>query len=344
MNGFIFQPEKFFPQCHGSTIEKLPDGRLMAAWFAGTKEGSPDTSIWGSVLEDGKWADPTVIIKTDDSPHWNPVLFNSKDGKIRLFFKSGERPESWETHWMSSRDGAKWTKPVLLKTTVASRGPVRSKPILLSNGDWVAPTSREILLPRAGAYSLWEPPEVIWDSFSDNTSDKGKKWELSLQVPLDRDQLGKYGGVIQPTLWQKNNGDIGMYLRSTYGWIFESESTNNGISWSQAKKTNLPNNNSGIDVVKLSCGLLIMAMNPVGGNWAKRTPLSLLLSKDDGKTWHGPAHIEVDNGSFSYPTLVETEAGVDVVYTWNRLSIVHRKISIFPLSSDEGSYRLSEIR
>lgn len=33
-------------QCHASTLVRLPCGTLVAAWFAGLREGSEDTAIW----------------------------------------------------------------------------------------------------------------------------------------------------------------------------------------------------------------------------------------------------------------------------------------------------------
>lgn len=332
MSGFIFKPNEFFPQCHGATIERLPDGRLMAAWFAGTKESHPDTAIWGSILNDEKWSIPKVIVDAREEAHWNPVLFNPGNGLVYLFFKIGEKPENWRTYFMLSNDGKKWSNPKLLvrgKMAEDGRGPVRSKPIILPDGAWLAPASKEFVFPRtiAQTYGLF-PPNVIWDAFTDRSEDNGKTWFRSPHVPLDRETLGKYGGVIQPTLWNKTDGSVGMFLRSTYGYIFESESKDGGKTWAKAWQTVLPNNNSGIDILKLSSGLLVMAMNPVKGNWASRTPLSIISSKDDGKTWPGITHIETLKGSFSYPALVETKYGFDLVYTWNRLSIAHIQISV----------------
>lgn len=48
---------------------------------------------------------------------------------------------------------------------------------------------------------------------------------------------------------------------------------------SVARATSLPNNNSGIDLVSMQDGTLILALNPVNGNWGKRYPLSLIASR-----------------------------------------------------------------
>ena len=64
-----------FLQCHGSTIAELHSGDFIVAWFAGTREASPDTAIWVCRQKDGEWLSPHVAVKCGDVAHWNPVLF-----------------------------------------------------------------------------------------------------------------------------------------------------------------------------------------------------------------------------------------------------------------------------
>src|SRR5690349_8404485 len=75
-SGFIFDTA-VFGACHASTIVELSDGQLMAAWFGGAHEGSPDVCIWTSVKKTGSWSAP---VKTADGVQpnrkqfacWNP--------------------------------------------------------------------------------------------------------------------------------------------------------------------------------------------------------------------------------------------------------------------------------
>jgi hypothetical protein len=66
-----------------------------------------------------------------------------------------------------------------------------------------------------------------------------------------------------------------------------SDSEDGGKTWCCAYETGLPNNNSGIDLVKLPSGGLVLAWNPVGNlpNYYKgpRTPLELSYSDDNGE-------------------------------------------------------------
>lgn len=48
-------------QCHASTLVRLPCGTLVAAWFAGFREGSEDTAIWLSRYEHNIWTTPQRV-------------------------------------------------------------------------------------------------------------------------------------------------------------------------------------------------------------------------------------------------------------------------------------------
>lgn len=66
-------------QCHASTLVRLPCGTLVAAWFAGLREGSEDTAIWLSRYEHNLWTTPQRVAAREGEAHWNPVLFYPSD-------------------------------------------------------------------------------------------------------------------------------------------------------------------------------------------------------------------------------------------------------------------------
>jgi predicted neuraminidase len=51
-------------------------------------------------------------------------------------------------------------------------------------------------------------------------------------------------------------------MRSWEGYIYQSRSADAGVTWSEPSPTNLLNNNSGIDMVRLRSGALLLAHNP----------------------------------------------------------------------------------
>jgi len=333
----IFPPQKYFPQCHASTLVQLKDDRIFSAWFAGMREGCADTAIWISCLKPNEkvWCEPTLVAKVNDFAHWNPVLFTFND-KMYLFFKVGEIIEKWITYYMVFENEV-WSEPKILIQTndlvsKYNRGPVRSKPIVLSNGHWMAPSSVErIIAPSMfGSSNYLMKANVVWKAFVDISKNEGKTWNKSKLIDFDRKKYGlkngKYGGVIQPTLWESTPGNVHMLLRSTAEYIFRSDSDDYGQTWSRAYPTELPNNNSGIDLVKMNDHLFLV-FNPVAGNWAARTPLSLSISGITGRKWSKLINIQEGQGSFSYPSIIAMNNGVGITYSWNRLSIDFIKIN-----------------
>ena len=311
VKGYFFKTPAPFAECHASTILRLQNGEFMAAWFGGQKESTDDVGIWLVKGKPGNWTDPVEVAKIREDAHWNPVLFQAPDGKIFLYFKVGKKIPSWET-WIKTSDdnGQTWSDAAeLVKGDKGGRGPVRNKPIITSEGLGIASASHE---------------EGKWDAFADISSDKGKTWTASPYIALNRkDFKGK--GVIQPTLWESAPGKVHMLLRSSEGAIYRSDSEDGGKTWSEGYKSGLPNPNSGIDLTKLPDGTLVLAYNPDTTNWGSRSPLSLAISFDNGKTW--PKILDIDSGDkkdeFSYPAVISYGDTIAVSYTWNRKNIAY---------------------
>jgi predicted neuraminidase len=302
----IVEEARPFRQCHASTLVALGPGEFLAAWFAGSREGRPDVAVWGATRRGGRWSAPRLLAKVADCAHWNPVLFRAPAGEVHLFFKVGETIPAWETWRQISRDdGETWGEPEPLVTGGrGGRGPVKNKPIVLSDGAWLAPASIE--------------GEGRWDAFVDRSEDDGRTWIASDLIPLHRASHAGLG-VIQPTLWESAPGQVHMLLRSTSGRVCRSDSADGGRTWSAVYPTALPNNNSGLDLARLPSGALALAYNPVAGDWAARTPLSISLSLDNGATWPRRLDLETEAGEYSYPAIIATGAdGLAVTYTWRR--------------------------
>lgn len=331
----IFGDRRPFAQCHASTLVGVPSERFLVAWFGGTHEAHPDVGIWAarrarapfeaSPSPGVHWSEPRQIAKVSDEAHWNPVLFPlSDDGaELVLHWKVGERIRHWRTWSARSHDGGEtWVdhRPLVDDPREArgGRGAVRNKPIRLDSGAWLAGASLE----------RWRR----WDVFFDRSEDGERDWQRTPLVRIDRRTFrGK--GLIQPTLWESEPGRVHALFRSTDGRTHRADSEDDGRSWSAAYPTDLPNNNSGLDLARLPDGVLALACNPVPGNWAARTPLSILFSHDNGLTWPARIDLETEAGEFSYPAIIPSRDpcgdpdGLSVTYTWNRRRIAFARIS-----------------
>jgi predicted neuraminidase len=317
---FIFEKAPF-PESHASTIAETPVG-LVTAWFGGTKERNPDVGIWVSRSVSGKWTAPVEVsngIVNDTLRYacWNPVLYQIPKGDLLLFYKVGPNVPKWKGYMLTSKDNGKsWSKPHALPDGFL--GPIKNKPVLLSNGELWCPSSME---------------GDGWKVHFEVTSDFGKTWR---KVGPIND--GKLVNAIQPSLLLHRNGDLQILCRSQNRSIMESWSSDHGKTWSEMKASNLPNNNSGTDAVTLRDGRQLLVYNhvkpPGMEKKGPRTPLNVAIS-NDGKNWEAALVLEDSPISqYSYPSVIQTADGmVHVVYTWRRERIKYVKIDPLKLKS-----------
>jgi predicted neuraminidase len=119
------------------------------------------------------------------------------------------------------------------------------------------------------------------------------------------------------------------YARSTarIGKICVADSSDAGITWTQARPIDLPNPNSGIDALALRDGRIVLVYNHSS---RERTPLNLAVSKD-GEHFHMFYTLEDEPGEYSYPAIIQARNGdLHITYTWRRQRIRH---VTFPLAS-----------
>ena len=130
-------------------------------------------------------------------------------------------------------------------------------------------------------------------------------------------------------MWESEKGKIHALMRSTRGRIYRSDSTDYGKTWCEAYPTQLPNNCCGIDAVRMENGTLAVVYNPIPYNWGKRSPLSVSLSEDNGKTFSEPFHLEMEPGEYSYPSVTAQGNMLNIFYTENRRTFVHCIVSVW---------------
>ncbi len=208
---FIFSEEnKPTPSCHASTLCKFK-GKIYTAWFGGTGESKPAVTIWLSSHDGTSWSTPIDMSEIKNIAHWNPVLFVYQN-EIYLYYKIGLKPSNWTTYFRKSSDGVNWSNEATFDNNGSGRGPSKNKPILLSNGEVLAPVSIE--------YYKIRHAQCFVDISTDMTN-----WKKMKDV-----QGNIVTEMIQPTLVEIENGKVLMFLRTNRGRIFVSKSKDFGHS------------------------------------------------------------------------------------------------------------------
>ncbi|WP_435011805.1 sialidase family protein (plasmid) [Tundrisphaera lichenicola] len=304
-SGFIYEEPPPTPSCHASTIVEAKSG-FLAAWFGGTHEKNPDVAIYLARLKDGRWSAPREAlngIQADGRrfPCWNPVLFRPEDGPIFLYSKVGPSPSTW---WgvvqTSVDDGETWSSPRRLPGGIL--GPIKNKPVLLTDGTLLCPSSDE-------------DDKLGWRVFMERTPDLGQTWQKS--GPLND---GHKLAAIQPSILTHPGGRLQIVARTMQDKIADSWSNDLGKTWSPLTLMDIPNPDSGIDAVTLQDGRHLLVYNPTTD---KRTPLNVAISPD-GRSWKDVLTLEDQPGEYSYPAVIQAEdKTVHITYTWKRERIKH---------------------
>lgn len=305
-------------QNHAANLCWLPDGTLACVWFGGTMEGMGDISVWMSRLsaDADHWTPAERLSDRADRSEQNPILFVAPDGEVWLFHTSqpGGRQDACEIHFRRSQDGgATFGDPRRLGDFTGVF--VRQPPCIGPNGEWLLPGFRCVT-----------PPEGRWTGSLDTavmlvSRDSGANWS-AVEVP---DSLGAvHMNPISP-----QDGVLPAFYRDRFaGQVRRSLSLDGGLSWLKPADTDLPNNNSSIQAIRLADGRVALVGNPVnaemsdqrreslydeieddadtpaggtkgtgGAIWGvPRAPLVLALSQDNGATFPRIRRIEEGSG------------------------------------------------
>jgi predicted neuraminidase len=315
----VIDPDPPYPQAHASTIVELPDGTLAAAWFGGTGEGRSDVSIWFARRGSRGWEKPVAVADGGSPdgnrfPTWNPVLFQPPGQPLRLYYKVGPDPRAWHGMVITSTDGGRhWSAPEPLPDGVL--GPIKNKPIVTSDGSWLAPSSREVGSPARNS----------WFIRMERSTDQGRHW--SVEPPI-ASPIGLE--AIQPSILTFPDKRLELVARTRQGALAMSWSRDDGKSWTPLAAIDLPNPNAGTDAVTLRDGRQLLVYNH-SAHWPDRPgdgprwPLNIALS-DDGIRWHPALTLEtvpLPDG-YAYPAVIQSRDGrVHITYTYNRTRIKH---------------------
>jgi predicted neuraminidase len=304
------------PSAHAATLAELQDGRVAAAWFAGSAEGASDVAILFATFDGRDWSAPRPVVTREQAQRdsgrlvrklGNPVLAADTQGRLHLWFVSvgyGGWAGSSINHIESLDGGASWrplekliTSPFWNFSTL-----VRTPPLPLADGGWGLPAYHEFAAKRAEWLRL----------------DASGRLRDKVRIPAAVRTL-------QPAV-AALDGDRAVAVMRDAGpanRIPLATTADTGANWTPARATALPNPNASVALLRINDGRLLLAYNPQTEN---RNKLALATSRDGGASWSAPRLVENAAGGeeFSYPALLQGRDGtVHLAYTWQRKAIKH---------------------
>ena len=304
----IFAGNQERPSSHCASITELGGGDFYAVWYAGIHEGKEGTAIVSSRLVVGsdEWSPIEVMVSKPGMPGGNPVVWDDGAGTLHHFYNIMVDPaggwNSAELFFDTSSDGGQtWGGERIFDPEAGMM--VRHRPVRLS--------SDRVLLP---AYD-----EKVWEGLCYISDDNGASWRRSGRMICP-------AGCIQPAIIERDDSSLHALVRpGDPGLAWECDSADQGETWTPCIPSALQNPNSGADMIRLRSGEVVACFNDSPD---KRSPLTIAVSLDEGRTWAGRHDLETEDARFSYPTLMQaSDDTVHLVYTWKRTGIMHTRIS-----------------
>lgn len=299
----------------GDVIE-LTDGRLLLVSMEFGGDGS-DFATTRFVAHESRdvgrtWSPPRVITETvpGDLNVYSPNLIRAKDGGILLLFMRQHRPGSLTNHvWKSTNEG---------QTFVSVSEFVPRQDFALCNATVKRLASGRLLLP-ANPPAARKPAETgPYAATALYSDDDGLTWHVSknrIELPMR--------GAMEPHVEQTAEGKILMVMRSQLGRLQFSESTDEGITWSPPRASDLTTPESCPELTRIpgTNDLLLIWNNSYDpqfrSHYGKRSPLTAAISQDHGQTWKHIRDIETNpKRAFSNPGCRFTRDGKAIVNYW----------------------------
>lgn len=318
------------PAAHSVSAIYLNDQEILSVWFAGSREGASDVKIYSAKYSQNKWSAPIAIADINNTTidSWgyirkigNPIIYYTPQ-KYYLFYVAVSAG-GWagsRIYFKTSMDGINWgsAQKIVNNAFLNISTLVRSPPIRINEQYLIIPAYHEL--------AIKSPEYLLFDTRK--------------QVVIDRYRPSARG-FLQPTMVVKNEKKqiiIENYFRDNGAtnqtgfqkWLVNINKENQEINFlaQSPHLLEIKNTNSGVTAISLpdNCSLFVF-----NSEERKKLNLTNLCNKYDinnnlviDKT---PINETTKFDEYSYPQIIANKKYVDVLYTWRREQIAHKRFS-----------------
>lgn len=271
-----FAPSADNPRNSEGSFVTLKDGSVLFAYsrYSGgdSDDGAP-ADIYGCIsTPDGEDFSPAFPVLTHgelDAVNLMSVsLIRMNNGDIGMFFLVKRRPYQCIPHFMRSCDeGKSWSKPKKIIDEPGFFILNNDRVLHLKDGAFMlavafcpvtAGDDADGITFKKGAATN---PEHIWVFRSD---DDGNVWKKTAVIAYDYAPKSCFhAGWQEPGLIETDDGRIKMMIRTEFGRIYESYSSDGGVQWTAPVPSEFTAPVSPISMKRLSHGKSLYVWNPV---------------------------------------------------------------------------------
>ena len=257
------------------------------------------------IYSDGKgktWSDPILVIPSDKEKFIHALdiqLWTSPEGKLYVFWvqnntdlETNPKPELKEnqpwacvegyqfpdflhSEWVCVCDEPDAERLVFSAPQYLDIGFLRCKPLVLKNGRWIN-------------FNYDQVSDRYGYSISDDNGINYTHYYGSKKIRTCFDETMAY---------EKNDGSIRMLARTAMGFLAESFSVDNGLTWSDAVLSEIESPDTRFFISRTPSGRVLLINND---DKKERKNMTVYLSDDDGVSWKYKRCID-SRTKLSYP-------------------------------------------
>lgn len=290
----------------------LKDGALLAAWsefYGGSRDDSAGR-IAARVSRDGgrTWGEKRVLVENTGQENVMSASFlRLESGELLLFYLEKDSTSDLDVLVRRSVDeGDTWSEPV---TVTEDPGYW-----VMNNARVVQLPSGRILCPTAVAEKVWEKGHRF-RTVCFYSEDEGKTWRRGAGAAIAPKR-----GAMEPGLILRRDGRLLQYIRTQTGKQWVTESIDEGDTWSPSEPWTVVSPEAPATVTRLpGAGDWAVFCNPdldeTNSHLGRRTPLVVMTSSDEGRTWSAPKPVESDP-EYTYSYVSADVVGERVLITY----------------------------